>query len=156
MGNMTPNKYASGLELEIVREFNAPLEMVFDAWTTVEALKAWMGPVSRSCPNATANPTVGGEYCFPMEAENGESATVVGTYTTIERPTRLAFTWSWIQEDGSIGQPMHVSIKLEPIEGNRTRLTMLHVNLASEEARLSHNEGWVGCLACLEKHLYAQ
>ncbi|MEH6402187.1 MAG: SRPBCC domain-containing protein [Sneathiella sp.] len=154
MGNMSRETYAAGLELEIIRDFDAPPEMVFDAWTNVDALKAWMGPVSRSCPNAEANPAVGGDYCFPMEADNGDTSTVVGTYTTIDRPTRLAFTWSWIQEDGSIGHPMHISLEFEPLSENRTRLKMLHVNLANEDSRASHNEGWIGCFICLDKHLH--
>jgi len=154
MGNMSHEKYTAGLELEIVRDFDAPPEMVFDAWTDAEALKIWMGPVSRQCPKAKADPTVGGEYCFPMETDNGDTSTVAGTYTTFDRPTRLAFTWSWIQEDGSVGHPMHVSLEFEPLSGNRTRLKMLHVNLENEGAKAAHNEGWIGCFSCLDKHLH--
>ena len=144
---------ATGLELELVRDFDAPPEMVFEAWTNAEALRTWMGPESRTCPNADINPVVEGAYSIPMESEDGQVDTVVGHYTRIEPPHFLAFSWSWMQEDGSIGHPMHVSLEFERLEGNRTRMTMLHINLIDETSRDNHSEGWVGCFNCLERFL---
>ncbi len=144
---------STGIDLEITREFNASPEDVFDAWTTTEALKLWMGPERATCPKVAANPVLDGEYSFPMEFENGDASTVVGHYTRIDRPNRLAFTWSWIQEDKSIGQPMHVSLEFERLDDNRTRMTMLHVNLIDDDARAAHDEGWAGCFKCLDKYL---
>ncbi len=150
MTNTMPKIENSDIELEITREFDASPEVVFDAWTNADALKHWMGPNNVTCPKATANPVLDGEYCFPMEMENGDVATVVGHYTEIDRPYRLAFTWSWLQEDKSIGQPMHVSLAFEAIAGNRTRLKMLHTNFLEESARASHEDGWIGCFNCLD------
>ncbi|MCG8491526.1 MAG: SRPBCC domain-containing protein [Sneathiellales bacterium] len=153
MNKIVSREEATGLELEIIREFDAPVEMVFEAWTDVNALRSWMGPTGRSCPNAEANPVVEGAYSFPMVAENGAVDTVVGHYTTIDPPYRLAFSWSWMQEDGTIGHPMHVTLHFEEIEGNRTRMKLLHINLATPEARTNHNSGWVGCFDCLDGYL---
>ncbi|MEP3247434.1 MAG: SRPBCC domain-containing protein [Sneathiella sp.] len=144
---------ASGLELELVRDFDAPPEVVFKAWTNRDALKVWMGPESRTCPNTEINPVVEGAYRFPMEAEDGSIATVVGHFTRIEPPRFLAFSWSWMQEDGSIGRPMHVSLEFEKLDGDKTRMKMLHVNLMDTTARDNHQEGWVGCFNCLDRYL---
>ncbi len=153
MTKMMPKIEPAGLELEIVRDFEAPVELVFDAWTDVNALRVWMGPQNRHCPKATADPVLDGKYAFPMEAENGETSTVVGHYTEIERPYRLAFTWSWLQENDTIGQPMHVALDFERLDGNRTRMKMAHTNLIDEAAVAAHNEGWLGCFVCLDRHL---
>lgn len=154
MTKAMPKIEDTGIELEITRDFDASPEVVFDAWSNAEALKQWMGPNKVTCPKATSNPVVNGEYCFPMELESGDVSTVVGHYTEIIRPHRLAFTWSWLQEDNSIGQPMHVSLQFEPIANNRTRMKMLHTNLADESARSSHQEGWSGSLNCLDVLLH--
>ncbi|MBL4906904.1 MAG: SRPBCC domain-containing protein [Sneathiella sp.] len=153
MTNAMPKIEDSGIQLEIIRDFEGPLETVFDAWTNAEALRLWMGPNTAKCPKATANPVMNGEYCFPMEMENGNVSTVVGHYTQIERPFRLAFSWSWLQEDKTIGQPMHVSLEFERLDTNRTRMKMLHVNFLDESSKSSHNEGWIGCFNCLDTFL---
>ncbi len=156
MTKVMPKIEETGIELEIVRDFDASPELVFDAWTNAEALRKWMGPNSIQCPKATANAELDGEYCFPMEQEDGNVSTVVGHYTAIERPYKLAFTWSWLQNDSSIGQPMYVALEFERLEGDRTRMTMHHVNFADESARASHNEGWIGCFNSLDIHLGIQ
>lgn len=153
MQNVMPKIENTAIELEIVRDFDASPEAVFDAWTNAEALKAWMGPSNITCPKATSNPVLEGKYCFPMEMESGNVSTVVGHYTKIDRPNSLAFTWSWLQEDDSIGQPMHVSLEFEKLGDNKTRMTMLHINLIDEAAKASHNEGWTGSFNCLDTYL---
>jgi len=140
-------------ELKIERDFNAPIETLFDAWTNQDVLKKWMGPQSMSCPDATCDPKLGGDYCFPMTAEDGGVHTVIGSFTEFAPPNSLSFTWSWTQDDGSQGHQMEVFVKFKILSPNKTRMTLLHTNLMDLEAKDRHEEGWVSTLVCLKELL---
>jgi len=137
-------------ELEIERDFDASIETLFDAWTNQDVLRKWMGPQGMSCPDATCEAKLGGEYCFPMMGESGEPHTVVGAFTEFSPPHSLSFTWSWIQEDGTSGHQMEVFVKFKALESGKTRMTLLHTNFIDLEAKSRHEEGWNSTLVCLK------
>ncbi|MFT6558393.1 SRPBCC family protein [Sneathiella sp.] len=153
MNVMTREENKTNIQLELVREFDASPEEVFKAWTDPIALQAWMAPEGMTCPDAEANAFVEGSYKFPMVSSNGEVDTAVGHYTCVEAPYKLAFSWSWLQEDGTVGHPMHVTLEFERLPDNRTRMNMLHINLADQELKERHNSGWESCFNCLDSYL---
>jgi len=83
--------------LRIERTFQAPAETVFDAWTSDEVIRRWWRVEnSWETSEAQVDLRVGGVVRVVMhdpdkDAEYGGG----GHYTEIERPTRLAFTWTW-------------------------------------------------------------
>jgi hypothetical protein len=67
--------------------------VVFDEWTDATRLAEWMCPRPARCLNVEADPRVGGTVRFDVE-EAGRTFRVSGNYLTLERPHRVAFTWS--------------------------------------------------------------
>ncbi len=139
-------------ELTIEREFDAPIERVFAAWTTSEGLRAWIGPEGVSAPNASCDARVGGQFCVPMLGPDGSINTARGTYHVVDAPNLLVFTWQWDQADGSEGREMLITAKFEDRNG-RTRLSFHQINFIDDDARDKHNSGWSGSFDCLANHL---
>jgi uncharacterized protein YndB with AHSA1/START domain len=142
------------ITLVLEREFNAPRERVFDAWSDQENLRQWMGPRDTYAPEVTIDVCIGGEFRIPMtKRETGEVVAIaVGDYIEINRPDRLSFTWSWLQEDGKPGQQMIVTLDFVDLNG-RTAMTLTHTNFIDEEVKSQHNSGWNDCFDSLETFL---
>jgi uncharacterized protein YndB with AHSA1/START domain len=73
-----------------------------------------------------------------------------GTYTEIEPPTRLAFTWTW---DGDTRRTL-IEVDFEETDGITT-VRFTHSGLWDEDAVRSHEHGWSGILESLKRALEA-
>ncbi len=137
--------------LRIDREFDAPIEAVFDAWTDPAQLRSWWGPEGMTVPVCEMDVRKGGAYKTTMRNADGEEYTVSGVYQEIARPNRLSFTWGWIT-DGKRGHETLVTLRFESV-GKRTR--MLFEQRAFEDAEVCarHNEGWTSSFRCLDSYL---
>ncbi|MGA8926312.1 MAG: SRPBCC domain-containing protein, partial [Solirubrobacterales bacterium] len=83
---------------------------------------------------------VGGRVRVVMRDPDGEPVAAGGEYTLIERPHRLAFTWTF--DDAPSNQQM---IELEFTERDGVT-TVLFVNSDISEARReAQDEGWRTC-----------
>ena len=145
-----PNK----LKLELSRVFDAPRELVFQAWTDAHQFHQWFG--AAACGGAVVETVkldvrVGGKYRLQIRHADGEYYTTVGTYREVKPPERLVFTWQF-EKDGSgdeygeVEPPeMLVTVELKAL-GQKTELTLTHENFGSGESRDRHNEGWNRCL----------
>ena len=49
-------------EITIERVFNAPIDLVWKAWTKAEEIKEWWGPNGVTNPICEIDPRVGGDY----------------------------------------------------------------------------------------------
>jgi len=132
-------------KLELKRVVPAPAEQVFEAWTKPAVMGRWLAPGPMTC-DAQADVRVGGSYRLAMTQPDGTQHVVSGTYREIVPNQKLTFTWSW-SEDPHVSQ---VTVSLRAL-GGETELTLLHEQLASEESKARHDEGWVGCLDKLRK-----
>lgn len=118
------------------RDFNAPPELVFRAWTDSAALARWWGPQGFDTEVVENDLRPGGHYHFIMRDGTGEYP-VRGQYVEISQPTRLVMTddcscmpEAWLAEYAADalarGEPIvNTSIlTLEPLEGGRTRMRL--------------------------------
>ena len=134
--------------LSIVRKLDAAPGKVWRAITEPEMLKRWMAPSDDfKIPVAEAELRVGGRYHFIMNAPDGQVHDVSGVYREIVPNKKLVYTWAWksTPERESV-----VTIELRAAGGG-TELTLKHQQFADAEARDRHQQGWMGCLARLEK-----
>src|SRR5581483_6683036 len=90
---MTPNRHGSSViefptELEIVttREFDAPIELVFDVLTKPEHVRNWFAPFACEMSECSIDPRVGGSYHLAFLTDDGSGRECVfrGTYLEIE------------------------------------------------------------------------
>jgi uncharacterized protein YndB with AHSA1/START domain len=136
--------------VRIERTFDAPAEDVFDAWTNEEVIKRWFIPGKGwQEPSAEVDLRVGGKIRVVMRDPDGEPVEAGGEYTLIERPHRLAFTWTF--DDDPSNEQM---IELEFSERDGVT-TVLFVNsdISEESRRDAQYEGWSTCFDEMERVL---
>jgi uncharacterized protein YndB with AHSA1/START domain len=72
-----------------------------------------------------------------------------GHYTEVDRPSRLAFTWTW---DGDDRETL-IEIDFEASAGGGTTVRFNHSNLLDLETVRDHEGGWSSCFDNLERAL---
>lgn len=90
--------FSTPTDLEIVsaRAFDAPIGLVFDAFTSAEHLPHWMlGPEGWTMPVCELDLRSGGEWRFVWRKDDGTEMEMRGTYREVEAPTRVVSTESW-------------------------------------------------------------
>jgi len=136
--------------LRIERTFQAPATAVFDAWTREEVIRRWWRVEnSWETSQAEVDLQVGGVVRVVMrDPDKDASYGGGGRYTEIERPTRLAFTWTW---DNDTRETL-IEIDFEESAG-ATRVTFTHRRLWDEDAVRNHEDGWSKILDRLRRTL---
>jgi uncharacterized protein YndB with AHSA1/START domain len=125
-------------EISIYTIFNAPIEIVWQAWTD-PARMSWFGsdPDGRVI-SAEANARVGGRFRVKFRNSDETEYTCHGTYREVERNARLSFTWEWENEPGTIS---YVTVSLTPADDRTTQMQFSHANLWEGSAH-DYLEGW--------------
>ena len=138
--------------LRIERTFQAPIEAVFDAWTSAEVIRRWWHTeLGWDTSEAEVDLRVGGVVRVVMRDPNKDvEYGGGGNYTEIERPNRLAFTWTW---DDDTRRTL-IELDFEETDGITT-VRFTHSGLWDEEAVREHEDGWGKIFANLERTLEA-
>ena len=83
----------SDREIALTRTFNAPRELVFDAWTKPALLKRWLGVFGGwSLDVCEVDLRPGGKYRYVWRNENGASMGMGGVFREVVRGERLVST----------------------------------------------------------------
>jgi uncharacterized protein YndB with AHSA1/START domain len=136
--------------LTLVRRIKARPSIVFDALTTPEGTALWWGPDDGPVLEAETDPRVGGRFRVRFRTLDGTEHESSGEYLEVAEPERLSMSCRWRGGAEDPGES-RVEITLRAIaEG--TELTLTHSRLHDEETRRSHEQGWTGALAKLERH----
>jgi uncharacterized protein YndB with AHSA1/START domain len=132
-------------ELVIKRDIAAPRARVFAAWTDISQAALWWVPKGCTLLDCAMELRVGGAWRRRMRTSDGGIVTKHGVYREIAPPERLVFTYNTEYPDGRIDGETVVTVTLAEIDG-RTRLTLQHVNFATEALATSHHGGWTTAL----------
>jgi uncharacterized protein YndB with AHSA1/START domain len=137
-------------ELRIERTFDASAEEVFDAWTNPEVLRRWFhaGP-DWNTPTAEVDLRIGGRVRVAMREPDGTEHAMGGEFTLVDRPRRLAMTWTF--DDWPQKQQM-IQLEFTEREG-RTTVVLINSGIDTEEHRDDQDRGWHDCLGQLERVL---
>jgi uncharacterized protein YndB with AHSA1/START domain len=125
-------------DLVVTRIIDAPLEMVWKAWTDPEQVKRWWGPKNYISPTCKIDLREGGKYIFCMRApedQGGQDSYTSGVYKEIVPMERLEFTQSLSDQDGNridpaqVGMPPDFPKEIRTVivfkaKGNMTELTI--------------------------------
>jgi uncharacterized protein YndB with AHSA1/START domain len=133
--------------VRIERTFEAPAEEVFDAWTSEEVIRRWFKPGENwGTPSAEVDLRVGGTVQVVMRDPDGGEVGAKGEYTLIDRPNKLAFTWTF--DDDPTNQQM---IELEFTEQDgATTVLFVNSNISEEARRDAQYGGWRACFDNME------
>jgi uncharacterized protein YndB with AHSA1/START domain len=81
----------SDREIRLVRLFNAPRHLVFEAWTKPEHVKHWWDPCGRPLAICEIDLRPRGTFRFVNSTPEGPGHAFTGTYREITPPVRLVF-----------------------------------------------------------------
>ena len=139
--------------LQMERTYDAPAEKVFDAWTSEEVMRRWWhASHDWETPVAEVDLRVGGAVRVVMRnPHTGTEYGGGGTYTEVDPPTRLAFTWIW---DGDTTRQL-IELDFEETDG-ATLVRFTHSDLWNEQAVRDHEDGWGTCFDNLQRVLAEQ
>ena len=79
-------------EFVIAREFNAPPEVLWRAWTDPAHLAKWWGPKCMATRIEAIDARPGGKYRFVMRGEDGTEFPMEGVFSEVVEPSKLAYT----------------------------------------------------------------
>jgi uncharacterized protein YndB with AHSA1/START domain len=130
-----------GHTLTLERTFAAPVERVFEAFTSEEVMRRWWhAGRDWETPEARVDLRVGGEIRVVMRNPHEDVRYGGGgEYTEVDSPRRLAFTWEW--DDDAEHARQLIEIDFEESDG-ATTVRFTHSGLWDEEAVASHEGGW--------------
>jgi uncharacterized protein YndB with AHSA1/START domain len=136
--------------VEIRRRLSVSAEEVFAAFADASLVARWLRPspeVMLTVLEFDFRP--GGAYRFAYDVPDGRRMIVGGTYRSIERPTRIVFSWLIEPPDEHAGIDSEVTVTLVSI-GNATELTIQHAKFGRADADERHAEGWRGAFELLD------
>jgi len=142
---------ASDRELVINRVFDAPREIVFEAWTRAEHLVHWWGPKDFTLPFCEIDFREGGAYRFCMRSPGKTDHWVWGEYRRIVEPEEIVMTWNRGTAEGEISSSTTVTLLFEP-DGTRTKFKLYQALFETVENRDGHAFGWGQCLDRLAEY----
>jgi uncharacterized protein YndB with AHSA1/START domain len=90
------NKYTESTadrEIVISRVFDAPRELVFEAWSDTRHIGNWWGPNGFTIKIEKMDFRPGGTWRFVMRGPDGQEFPSLVEYTEITKPERIAYTY---------------------------------------------------------------
>ena len=93
------NQFGEGT-VEIVRVFDAPRALVWQAWTDPKMLAQWFGPRGFSSTVPELDLRVGGSLRIVMHGPDGNDYPMKGTFREVVAPERLVFSNIAIDNEG--------------------------------------------------------
>jgi uncharacterized protein YndB with AHSA1/START domain len=143
-------EYPNDLEIVTTREFDAPLELVFDVLTKPEHVRNWFAPFEDEVTECSIDLRVGGDYRIVSVTPDGRECAFRGTYREVEPPTRTVATWlfegwpdAWADE----------TVELRETDGVTTLTTRLVFRDLAGREHMSRHDGQEDSFNKLEDYL---
>lgn len=125
-------------QIVISRTFEAPLEMLWKAWTEPKHFMKWYGPQGFTAPTCEIDLREGGRHLWSMQSPDGRQMYFTGHYKEVQPMTRLVYTDSMSDAKGNVmsaemmGMPkgapvtMDVTVTFKHADG-KTTVSVSHV-----------------------------
>jgi uncharacterized protein YndB with AHSA1/START domain len=142
MTTVTPSKAVtvtlpSDTEVQITREFDAPRDLVYRAWTEPELIRRWWAGDNGEVTSAEVDLRVGGTWRFVMIANGGFEVAFRGEYLELVAGERIVSTEEF---EGMPGAKSVSTITLTEQHG-LTTLTILVQHTSRENRDMQANSG---------------
>jgi len=127
--------------ITINRTFNAPIELVWEAWTQPEHIAKWWSPKGMKTKIIEHDFNVGGKWKYSMPMPNGQEFIADGKYTEIIKLVKIISLANF--------RPMTEGVEIQSLfekNGNKTNFTF-HVVHPTEEYKIQQEKmgilnGW--------------
>jgi uncharacterized protein YndB with AHSA1/START domain len=143
--------------IRIERRFDAPRELVFDAWTQPEYLLQWYAPRGCTLTLVQLDARPGGRFHFCIHNPSFGDCWCVGVYQEIVRPERIVYTLATADRAGKQIEPVQaghdprwpretlVTVSFAEVRGS-TRLTLEQNVLESLAKHTGAHPSWLQML----------
>ena len=133
-------------QIEVSRTFEAPLELLWKAWTEPEHFMRWYGPKGFTAPTCEIDLREGGRHLWSMQSPDGRQMYFTGSYKEVVPMERLVYTDASSDAKGNVmgmGEGKHESMDVAVTfvhAVGKTTVTVSHVGSGdgAEYARM----GW--------------
>jgi uncharacterized protein YndB with AHSA1/START domain len=143
------------VELEFVRTYDAPRQLVWDAWTDPDQMAQWWGPRGITTPRESIEVDLrpGGRMAFDMvDDATGARYRNSGTIVELEPPARLVWSDDGFPDGSGKGT---ATVTFAEVNASTTRLTVHLVADFSETVRAGAEHGWASQLDKLADYVAA-
>jgi uncharacterized protein YndB with AHSA1/START domain len=119
-------------ELFITREFEAPRNLVFKAFTDEKLFARWFGPRDLTTTFDVFEPESGGRWRSVQRDKNGNEFAFHGVHHEVQAPERIIWTFEFegMPESGHV---LLETIRFEELPEQRTRITSQSVFQSVED-----------------------
>jgi uncharacterized protein YndB with AHSA1/START domain len=145
-------EFPSALAIRFIRDFDAPIELVFDVLTKEEHVRRTFAPFGEEVKVCSIDLRVGGDYRCVMVTGDGTEMAFFGTFLEVEPPTRTVQTWHF---DGWPDVEAVETVELREEDGVTT---MTHTTTFRDQAgrdRMTRYDGIEANFDNVEAHLRA-
>ena len=158
----TLTKDIANKKIRVVREFDAPVDQVWRAWTEPELLDQWWAPKPWTAHTGSMDFREGGKWLYYMQGPDGEKSWCRADYETIEKGKRYTGTDAFCDEKGNVNTDfpqMYWDVQFTPSNGG-TRVEV-ELTFASEAdlnkiLEMGFQEGFAAAHGNLDELLASQ
>jgi uncharacterized protein YndB with AHSA1/START domain len=132
---------AKNRTLSLKRTFNAPIKLVWEAWTKPEHIAQWWGPKGMSIKIVEHNFKEGGKWKYVMPMPDGNEFLSYGVYSVIVKLEKIFTSANFI--------PMTEGVEIQAFfekEGDKTNFTfnVIHPTEAycKQQEKMGFYNGW--------------
>lgn len=149
---MSTNTDAANRTFTLKRTINAPISLVWEAWTTPDHIKFWWGPKGMETRIVKHDFQVGGQWKYTMTMPDGNEFVTEGEYLLIEAMKKLFTTANF--------RPMTEGVEIQTFfeaNGDQTDFTFCVVHETEEyhkqQEKMGIAKGWGSVISNLEAHI---
>ena len=139
--------------LTLSRVFDAPVEVVWKAFTDPKEIVKWWGPQNFTTPFVKIDFRIGGKYLYCMRSPEGQDIWITGTYKEIVTLKKIVSSDSFADENGNVVSASHYGMgddfptELEitflfESQGAKTKFTLHHVGVPGGKLSEMTASGW--------------
>jgi uncharacterized protein YndB with AHSA1/START domain len=136
---------AENRTLTLKRTFNAPVQLVWNAWTKAEHILHWWGPKGMKIEVVQHDFKVGGKWEYTMPMPDGTAFVSEGEYLEITEFTKIVTTANF--------RPMTEGVEIQVLfesDGDKTNFTFSVVHPTEEyckqQEKMGFYNGWGSAL----------
>ncbi|WP_411029631.1 SRPBCC family protein [Spongiimicrobium sp. 3-5] len=149
---MTKTSDISKRTLTLKRTFNAPISLVWEAWTQPQHIAQWWGPKGMETRVIEHNFEVGGQWKYAMTMPDGKEFIAEGVYSEIVALEKIISSADF--------KPMTEGVEIQALfqeDGDKTHFTFNCVHATEEyckqQEQMGFYNGWGSVFERLAAHL---
>ena len=136
-------------DLVVTRVFNAPLALVWQAWSDPDYVMQWWGPAGFTCPVAKMDFREGGTSLVCMRAPQevgGQDLFNTWTYEQIVPLQRFVYILRFADQDGNLMDPVQQGLPPDMPREVRNELTFKELGKEQTQVTVTEYDWTVGQL----------